>query len=118
MSKLKRIGSTLFGIAITGLGLIHSFHPHFTNVAEVLKQANSPIPKAIRACYDDLHFTLTNGSFSSNIYNSRKLDWLHGENDKNVALKSVQLFLSKFKKAGLTIIAGASHAIDARVLVR
>lgn len=90
----------------------------FPNVAEVLKQANSPLPKAIRACYDDLHFTLTNVSFNNNVYNSRKVDWLHGENDKNVALKSVQLFLSKFKKAELTIIPGASHAIDARVLVR
>jgi pimeloyl-ACP methyl ester carboxylesterase len=90
----------------------------FPNVEEILKQANSPLPKAIRASYDDLDFILTDINFSKKTLRKTKLTWLHGENDKNVALESAQLFLAKFKNAELTVIPDANHAIDARILVR
>ena len=90
----------------------------FPNVEEILKQADSPLPTAIRASYDDLHFILTGINFKKKIFRKTKLSWLHGENDKNVALESAQLFLAKFKHANLTIIPDANHAIDARTLVR
>lgn len=90
----------------------------FPNVEEILKQADSPMPIAIQACYDDLHFILKDLHYPKSIYKYRELTWLHGENDKNVALESAQLFLSRFKKAELIIIPEASHAIDARALVK
>lgn len=90
----------------------------FPNVEEILKQANSPVPVAIRACYDELHFILSDISYDKKTFSKMKINWLHGENDKNVALESVQLFLSKFKKADLTIIPEAAHAIDARIMVK
>ena len=90
----------------------------FPNVEEILKQANSPLPTAIRACYDDLHFILTDINFSKKTLRKTKLTWLHGENDRNVALESAQLFLAKFKNADLTVIPDANHAIDGRSLVR
>src|SRR5687768_8341412 len=90
----------------------------FPNVEEILKQANSPVPTAIRASYDDLHFILTGINFNKKTFRKTKLSWLHGENDKNVALESAQLFLAKFMNADLTVIPDANHAIDARTLVR
>lgn len=90
----------------------------FPNVEEILKQAASPVPVAVRACYDDLHFILTGLHFDKEIFKKRKIDWIHGENDKNVALESAQLFLSKFKRADLTILPGSNHAVDARILVK
>lgn len=89
----------------------------FPNVAEILKQADSPVPVAIRACYDELHFILTDLDFDKKTFRKTKINWLHGENDKNVALESVQLFLSKFNKVDLNIIPDTAHAVDARVLV-
>jgi len=90
----------------------------FPNVEEVLKQADSPVPVAIRACYDELHFILSDIRYNETTFRKIKISWLHGENDKNVALESVKLFLSNFKKADLTIIPGAAHGIDARIMVR
>jgi pimeloyl-ACP methyl ester carboxylesterase len=90
----------------------------FPNVEQILQQAESPLPAAIRACYDDLHFILTGIKFKKRVFRKLKPDWLHGENDENVALKSAQLFLSKFKNANLTVLYGKNHAIDARILVR
>lgn len=90
----------------------------FPNAEEILKQANSPAPVAIRACYDDLHFILSDAHFDKNIFATTSVTWLHGENDQNVALESAQLFLKKFKNADLTIIPGVNHAIDARTFVR
>jgi pimeloyl-ACP methyl ester carboxylesterase len=90
----------------------------FPNVPEILKQAESPVAVAMRGSYDDLHFILTGISFEKKTFRKVHINWLHGENDKNVALESAQLFLSKFRKADLSIIPEASHAIDARILVR
>ncbi|PRY52771.1 pimeloyl-ACP methyl ester carboxylesterase [Arcticibacter pallidicorallinus] len=90
----------------------------FPNVNEILKQADSPAPIAIRACFDDLHFILRGTTFSNHTYDQMKVNWIHGENDKNVALKSAQSFLAKFKNSKLTVIPGAAHSIDARLLVR
>jgi len=90
----------------------------FPNVEEILKQADSPLSTAMQASYDDLHFILTGISYDKKTFRKTKISWLHGENDKNVALESVQLFLSKFSHADLTIIPDASHSIDARVLIR
>ena len=90
----------------------------FPNVAEILKQANSPLPAATRASFDDLNFILTKTNFNNKAYKKLKVDWLHGENDKNVALQSVLLFLSKFKKAELTVIPNADHSVDGRIPIR
>jgi len=90
----------------------------FPNLEEILKQANSPVPFAMRGCYDDLHFILRGIHFNKKIFRRLNVSWLHGENDKNVAFESAKLFLSKFKHADLTAIPNASHAIDARVLVK
>lgn len=90
----------------------------FPNVEKILKQADSPLSAAMQASYDDLHFILTGISYDKKTFQKTKISWLHGENDKNVALESVQLFLSKFRYADLTIIPEANHSIDARVLVK
>jgi pimeloyl-ACP methyl ester carboxylesterase len=90
----------------------------FPNLEEILKQAESTLPVAIRASYDDLHFILTGINFNKKTFRKVCVDWLHGENDKNVAPESAQLFLSNFRRADLSIIAGSNHAIDARTLVR
>lgn len=104
--------------AVTGFEEFKKTVESFPNVEEVVKQAYSPVPIAIRACYDELHFILTDINYDSKTFKKIKISWLHGENDKNVALESAQLFLSKFTNADLTIIPEASHSIDARVLVR
>lgn len=90
----------------------------FPNVEEILKQAESPLPTAIRACYDDLHFILSDIRYKKNTFSDRNLTWIHGENDKNVAFESAQLFLSKFKKATLIKLPNTNHAVDASQMVR
>ncbi len=104
--------------AANGYGEFKKTIESFPNVEEILKQADSPLPAAIQASYDDLHFILTGISYDKKTFRKTKVSWLHGENDKNVALESVQLFLSKFRQANLTIISDATHTIDARVLVK
>lgn len=89
----------------------------FPNVDQIFKQAGSPRDIALRACYDDLNFILLPSLFTKEEFNKVNITWRHGENDKNVALESVELFLRDFKKAELSIIPNASHAIDARVQV-
>ena len=89
----------------------------FSNVEEILKQANSPVPKAIRACFDDLDFILSDKNFSSNIFRETKVNWWHGQFDKNVAMQSAQLFLERFKESDFKVIPNESHAIDARIYV-
>lgn len=90
----------------------------FPDSDEILKQADSPASQAIRASFDELRFILKGAIFSSDAYNQMKITWLHGENDKNVSLKSVQSFLAKFKNSKLTVVPGAAHSIDARLFVR
>ncbi|MEO7977999.1 alpha/beta hydrolase [Flavobacterium sp.] len=109
---------SIMSSAVTGYNEFKKTVESFPNVEEVVKQAHSPVPVAVRACYDELHFILTDISYDRKTFKKMNVSWLHGENDKNVALESAQLFLSKFKKADLTIIPEASHSIDARVLVR
>lgn len=88
----------------------------FPNVEEILKQAGSPKDLAIRGCFDDLNFLLSPHLFTKKDFNVN-ITWWHGENDKNVALESVIMFLRDFKNAKLNIIPNESHAIDARIYV-
>jgi pimeloyl-ACP methyl ester carboxylesterase len=89
----------------------------FPHVDEILKQAESPKDLAIRGCFDELNFILSDSLFTTKDFKTVNITWWHGEKDKNVALGSVKLFLRNFKKAKLNIIPNESHTIDARIYV-
>jgi pimeloyl-ACP methyl ester carboxylesterase len=90
----------------------------FPNGEEILKQADSPVPMAIRACFDDLNFILSDNNFNRKIFEQTMVTWWHGAHDRNVTAKSAQLFITKFKHADFKLIPNESHAIDARVYVK
>lgn len=89
----------------------------FPNVEEILKQADSPVPTAVRACFDDLTFILSEHNFNSKIFEGTNVTWWHGAHDRNVTAKSAQLFITRFKHADFNLIPNESHAIDARVYI-
>lgn len=89
----------------------------FPNLPEIILQAgDSTQEQAIRACYNEINYILS-GDLYSTTDSTIRIDWWHGENDKNVAIQSVELFLKNYKNAVLNKIPGADHNIDARVYI-
>lgn len=90
----------------------------FPNIDEIVSQAGAKTPgEALKASYNELNFILSDDLYSSVKNKSMTIDWWHGENDKNVAIESVVLFLKEFEKARLHIIPGADHNIDSRIYI-
>jgi hypothetical protein len=89
----------------------------FPNIDEIVQQAGAKTAEeALRASYNELNFILSKDLYST-INKSMPIDWWHGENDRNVAVESVVLFLKGFEKSNLHIIKGADHSIDSRIYI-
>lgn len=90
----------------------------FPNLDEIMRQAGSINHEtAIRACYDDLSFILSNSLYASIKNKNLKIDWWHGEQDRNVPFKSAEYFLKDYKNAVLNKIPDADHEIDSRIYI-
>jgi pimeloyl-ACP methyl ester carboxylesterase len=91
---------------------------NFPNIEEIMRQAGTNSPEAaIRASYNELNFLLTPRLFSTLKGHSFPIAWWHGENDRNVAIESVSLFLKDFDNATLHPIPEKDHGIDSRVYI-
>jgi pimeloyl-ACP methyl ester carboxylesterase len=90
----------------------------FPNLEEIVKQAGAVSKDvALRACYDEFNFILSDSLLSEVNANALKIDWWHGENDVNVPIESVEEFLAKFPYSTLNIIPDATHAIDDNIYI-
>ncbi|GLU43361.1 hypothetical protein [Allomuricauda sp. NBRC 101325] len=109
------------GVMKTALGDYKDFKTtalQFPNIAEIVKQAGATSEEiAIRACFDDFNFILANHLYSGIDYKSFNVDWWHGEEDVNVPIESVELFLEDFPNSSLNKIHSASHNIDANIYI-
>lgn len=109
------------GIMESALGDYKDFERaalRFPNIDEIVKQAGASSKEiALRACYDEFNFILTDKLFPTDKKNLLSVDWWHGEHDANVPIQSAELFLSNFPNARLKRIPDASHAIDANVYI-
>jgi pimeloyl-ACP methyl ester carboxylesterase len=109
------------GVMETALGDYAHFETtamQFPNLDEIVKQAGASSKEvALRACYDELRFILTENLFPTNKVNTLKIDWWHGEDDVNVPIESAELFLKNYPNANLHRIAKANHGIDANVYI-
>ena len=84
---------------------------------EIVLQAGSRSKEeAIRGSYNELNFILSKDLYAD-INKTMPIDWWHGENDKNVAIESVELFLKDFENATLHTITGADHGTDSRIYI-
>lgn len=91
----------------------------FPNVEQIVKQAGAKNKEiAIRACYDEINYILSNVLSESITNKSISIDWFHGENDKNVSLESTKEFLKDFKNSGLRIIPDANHNVDSKRYIK
>lgn len=91
----------------------------FPNLDIILHQAGARSKEeAIKASYNELHFILSKNLYDSMKSKSLPIEWWHGENDKNVAIESVKLFLKDYPNATLNIISKADHSIDARIYIK
>lgn len=89
----------------------------FPNLDEIVLQAGSGSKEeAIRASYNELNFILSKDLYADTD-KTMPIDWWHGENDKNVAIESVELFLKDFENATLHTIPGTDHGTDSRIYI-
>lgn len=90
----------------------------FPNLDEIVKQAGAKIKEvALRSCFDEFNFILEDNLFQKTKTNIMSIDWWHGEEDLNVPIESVELFLKDFPNASLNKIANTNHDIDANVYI-
>jgi len=90
----------------------------FPNLDEIVKQAGAKSKEiALQACYDEFNFILAENLFSTIKDNSLKIDWWHGEDDFNVPIQSVELFLSNYRNSKLNRIAKANHNVDIKLYI-
>jgi len=68
------------------------------------------------ASYNELNFILSKNLYSTKD-KSTSIDWWHGENDKNVAIESVEFFLKDYENSTLNTIPDSDHSIDSRVYI-
>jgi pimeloyl-ACP methyl ester carboxylesterase len=91
----------------------------FPNLDAIVQQAGARSKdEAIKASYNELHFILSKNLYKSMKSKSMPIEWWHGENDRNVAIESVKLFLKDYQNATLNIIPKADHYTDARVYIK
>jgi len=89
----------------------------FPNLDEIVKQAGANSKEvALRACFDEFNFILSDSLFSDKDH-SIKIEWWHGADDVNVPIESVELFLTNFPNADLKKIPKVNHEIDANVYI-
>lgn len=89
----------------------------FPNLDEIVLQAGSRSKEeAIRASYNELNFILSENLYAD-IEKTMTIDWWHGENDKNVAIESVELFLKDYDNATLHTIPNTDHGTDSRIYI-
>jgi pimeloyl-ACP methyl ester carboxylesterase len=109
------------GVTENALGDYKDFEAaamRFPNLDEIVRQAGANSKEAaLRACYDEFNFILTDSLFSTIKDNSLRIDWWHGEDDVNVPIQSVELFLSNYPNSNLNRISKANHTIDANVYI-
>lgn len=90
----------------------------FPNLDAIVLQAGTKNKEeAIKASYNELHFILSENLYANIKNKSIPIDWWHGENDKNVAKESVELFLEDFPNSKLNTLQEADHGIDARIFI-
>ncbi|MDR7131472.1 pimeloyl-ACP methyl ester carboxylesterase [Algoriphagus sp. 4150] len=86
----------------------------FPNLEAIVTQAGAETrEEALLASYNELNFILSEDFYSTLDNREIPIVWWHGENDKNVALQSVELFLKDFKNATLHVISDTDHEINA-----
>lgn len=91
----------------------------FPNVDAIVNQARAKNEEtAIRACYDELNYILSEGFSKSLTDKSLTIDWWHGDNDKNVTLQSAKAFLKDYGNSSLNIIPNSGHNVDAKKYIR
>ncbi len=114
----KAITSGVMKTALTEYKDFEATALQFPNLDEIVKQAGAVSKEvALRACFDEFNFILEDNLFQKTKANSIKIDWWHGEEDVNVPIESVELFLKDFPKASLNKITNANHDIDANVYI-
>jgi pimeloyl-ACP methyl ester carboxylesterase len=85
----------------------------FPNIDSIVLQAGTKTKEeALRASYNELNFILSKDLYSNIQNKSFSIHWWHGENDKNVALESVKLFLKDYPNSDLQIVLNADHGLD------
>ncbi|MBK8500796.1 MAG: hypothetical protein IPL46_00550 [Saprospiraceae bacterium] len=88
----------------------------FPNLDDIVLQAGASTKEiAIRACYNELNYILSESLSSSLKDKLIPIDWWHGKQDRNVAIKSVEWFLRDYKNAKLNIIPGVDHGVDSKI---
>ena len=114
----KAITSSIMKTALSDFKDFEATAIQFPNSDEIVKQAGAVSKEvALRACFDEFNFILKNNLFSKTKADSINIDWWHGEEDVNVPIESVELFLKDFPNASLNKIANANHSIDANVYI-
>lgn len=114
----KAITSGIMKTALTDFKNFEATAMQFPNLDEIVKQAGAASNEiALRACFDEFNFILKDNLFPKTKVNTINIDWWHGEEDVNVPIESVELFLKNFSNASLNKIANTNHAIDANVYI-
>jgi pimeloyl-ACP methyl ester carboxylesterase len=114
----KAITSGIMKTALTDFKNFEATALQFPNLDEIVKQAGAASNGiALRACFDEFNFILEDNLFPKTKENTISIDWWHGEEDVNVPIESVELFLKDFPKASLNKIANTNHAIDANIYI-
>lgn len=90
----------------------------FPNIDAIVRMGGSVSPEAaIRACYDEFRFVLSDSLFQRSEERRVAIDWWHGDKDVNVPYESAVLFLKNFPNAQLHTVQGKDHALDANFYI-
>lgn len=90
----------------------------FPNLDAIIQQAGAKDKEdALRACYTELNFLLSEDLFPKTTNQDISIDWWHGEHDHNVSLESAKQFLKDYPNSNLHVIGGVDHNIDANIYI-
>lgn len=107
------ITKAIFEMALRSYSEFYDAVSQFPNVDQIIEMAEAPSKDiAIKACYDEFNYLLSDNFFENNEINKVNITWYHGENDRNVPLDAVKEFLSKWPTSNLVTIADKDHSID------
>ncbi len=114
----KAITNDLFTMALGDYGAFYNTVMQFPNANAIIELAGAPSADiAVRACYDEFNFILSDDLFANNEHLAVPMDWYHGDQDSNIPLAAIEEFLKNMPKTKLHIIEDADHGMAANLYI-
>lgn len=108
----------LFSMALGDYDAFYDTVMQFPNANAIIELAGAPsADSAVRACYDEFNFILSDDLFANNEHLAVPMDWFHGDKDVNIPLAAIEEFLKNAPKTKLQIVKDADHGMDANIYI-